>query len=173
MRDYLLKVLELTEPYRFRFVLGLLCGLLSGTLALALPISLKLAVDTVFPTERPAETNFVSVTQANSEGVTVAGGLGATTNAAGLVAAAGQNGGNTLSKPAKKSLANRLPAPLKHKLDALVNWFHPPGKPSTLRLILVISLIPVSMLLRSFVTYLNIYLLSWVGIRAANDLRVK
>ena len=173
MRDYLLKVLELTKPYRFRFALGLLCGLLSGTLALALPISLKLAVDTVFPTEQPPETNLVSVAQANSEGVAVAGASGATTNAAGTVTAAGQTGGNTPPKPAKKSQANRLPAPLKHKLDALVNWFHPSGKPSTLRLILVISLIPVSMLLRSFVTYLNIYLLSWVGIRAANDLRVK
>ena|ERR1035441_715567 len=66
MRDYLLKVLELTKRYRFRFVLGLLCGLLSGTLALALPLSLKLAVDTVFPTEKPPDAKLVSVTQANS-----------------------------------------------------------------------------------------------------------
>ena len=72
MRDYLLKVLELTKPYHFRFGLGLLCGLLSGTLALALPISLKLAVDTVFPTEQPPETNLVSVAQANAEGAAVA-----------------------------------------------------------------------------------------------------
>ena len=70
-------------------------------------------------------------------------------------------------------MANRLPAPLKHKLDALVNWFRPPDKPSATRLVLVISLIPLSMLLRSFVTYLNIYMLAWVGIRAANDLRVR
>jgi subfamily B ATP-binding cassette protein MsbA len=163
MRDYLLKILELTKPYRFRFVLGLLCGLLSGTLALALPISLKLAVDTVFPTEKVVAP----------EGGQVAGASGVTTNASGIVTAAGQTGGNTQPKPARKSMVNRLPAPLKHTLDTLMNWFNPSGKPSTFRLILVISLIPVSMFLRSFVTYLNIYMLSWVGIRAANDLRVK
>src|ERR1017187_2852794 len=118
MRDYLLKVLELTKPYRFRFELGLLCGLLSGTLDLALPISLKLAVDTVFPTEHPPETTLVSVTQANAEGAAVAGAGGATTNAAGTVIAAGQTGGSTPPKPAKKSLANRLPAPLKHTAKA-------------------------------------------------------
>jgi len=54
MLDYLKKVLKLVRPYRFRFVLGVLCGFLSGLLAFTLPLSLKLALDTVFPTEKKA-----------------------------------------------------------------------------------------------------------------------
>jgi len=42
-----------------------------------------------------------------------------------------------------------------------------------LRKMLVIGLIPAAMFIRTFLAYLNIYLLSWVGIRAANDLRVR
>jgi subfamily B ATP-binding cassette protein MsbA len=147
MRDYLLQVLKLTGRYRLRFGLGLLCGFLSGALAFTLPVSLKLAVDTVFPREIP--------------------GAGAPKSpAAAQDAAAAQD-----TKPSN-DLASRLPAPLKHTLDSLVAWFRPTEHASRARLILVIALIPGSMLLRSLLAYLNTYMLSWVGIRAANDLRV-
>src|ERR1041385_1454685 len=49
MREYITRVLELVKPYRFRFVLGLLCGFLSGLLAFTLPVAVTLAVNTVFP----------------------------------------------------------------------------------------------------------------------------
>jgi subfamily B ATP-binding cassette protein MsbA len=39
--------------------------------------------------------------------------------------------------------------------------------------LVVISLIPATMFLRSLLGYLNTYLLSWVAIRAANDMRVR
>jgi ATP-binding cassette, subfamily B, bacterial MsbA len=150
MRDYLLKVLELTKPYRFRFGLGLFCGFLSGALAFTLPVSLKLAVDTVFPR--------------GSAGLFSTTATTATTN---------QPAASVAGQTSKVDLAARLPAPLKRSLDGLVNWFRPPDHPSRGRLILVISLIPFSMLLRGLLAYLNTYMLSWVGIRAANDLRVR
>ena len=148
MRDYLLKVFELTKPYRFRFALGIFCGFLSGALAWTLPVSLKLAVDTVFPREGTA------VLVSSTPG---------TNTVAGTVAA----------KPAANDMASSLPAPLKRTLDNLVQWFRPTDHPSRARLMIVILLIPGSMFLRSFLAYLNTYMLSWVGIRCANDLRVR
>jgi ATP-binding cassette, subfamily B, bacterial MsbA len=160
MTDYLKKVLVLAKPYRFRFALGLLCGFFSGTLALTLPISLKLAVDTVFPSQ-----NFARITAGAEAGDQVNSATATPANA---------SRANAKEQPAKQQgLTSRLPAPLKKVLDGLVNWFRPSGRASTARLLLVISFIPASMFLRSFVTYLNIYMLSWVGIRAANDLRVR
>src|SRR5712671_2784855 len=49
------------------------------------------------------------------------------------------------------------------------------GELSTNRLleILVISLIPLVMFLRSVVSYLNVYLLEWVSVRAITDLRAR
>jgi subfamily B ATP-binding cassette protein MsbA len=171
MRDYLTKVLELTKPYRVRLVLGLFCGFLSGALAFSLPVSLKLAVDTVFPLE-----------QANGAGTPrprVAPDQGergrdvpapqvesdqAPADAPGIGATAAQTSG-------KSALTSRLPAPLKRTLDGLVEWFRPSEHPSRFRIVLVISLIPAAMLIRGVLTYMNAYFLSWVGIRAANDLR--
>jgi ATP-binding cassette, subfamily B, bacterial MsbA len=161
MRDYLQKVLELTRPYRGRFALGLFAGFLSGMLAFTLPVSLKLAIDTVFPHQSvmvapgAAETNAPAAVTLGAPGA--ASGL-ASTNAA---AATASPSGFT------------PPAPLKKLLDGLVGWFRPPGKPSVTRLAMVIALIPAAMLIRNVLTYMNIYLLSWVGIRAANDLRVR
>ena len=37
----------------------------------------------------------------------------------------------------------------------------------------MIAFIPAAMLLRGLLTYLNAYMLHWVAIRIANDLRVK
>jgi subfamily B ATP-binding cassette protein MsbA len=156
MRDYLRKVLELTRPYRGRFVLGLVCGFLSGALAFTLPVSIKLAVDTVFP----AET--VITSQKSASG-----------SETGQAIVKTQAATETPGKPARKPLPIQLPAPLKRTLDNLVNWFHPPDHPSNVRLLLVIALIPSAMFLRSLLAYLNTYLLHWVGIRAANDLRVR
>lgn len=163
MRDYLTKVLELARPYRTRLILGLFCGFLSGALASTLGLSLKLAVDAVFPMEQPAASS------------TAAAGSPVTGSASIAVAANSSADTQPNQAGAKKKLdvASRLPAPLKRKLDALATWFRPPDHPSRARIILVISLIPASMFLRSLLSYLNTYLLSWVGIRAANDLRVR
>lgn len=144
MLDYLRKVLELTRPYRVRFILGLLCGFLSGTLAFTLPVSLKLAVDTVFPAKAVS------------------------------AATPGQSTAVPAAKPAKRSHAFfTLPAPLKQKLDRALGWFRPSGRVSPARELLVISFIPGAILLRGLLGYLNIYLLSWVGIRATQDLRLR
>ena len=160
MRDYFRKVLELTRPYRGRFALGLLCGFLSGALAFTLPVSIKLAVDTVFP---PKEAG-ASLALNTTSGDTAAQGP-----------ANGATPDDTSSKAAKKGLGFQLPAPLKNTLDNLVNWFRPPDPDhaSVARLLIVISLIPAAMFIRSALAYLNTYLLHWVAIRAANDLRVR
>ena len=163
MRDYLKRVLELTKPYRGRLVLGLLCGFLSGALAPTLGLSLKLAVDAVFTRKSPEAVAASTRPEAISGDTAAAPGLRAAPPATNAVAAA----------PAKKDLSARIPAPLKKKLDQLTAWFNPEGRASTARLVLVISFIPAAMLVRSVLAYLNIYLLAWVGIRAANDLRVK
>jgi subfamily B ATP-binding cassette protein MsbA len=161
MLDYLKKVLQLARPYRLRFAIGLLCGFLSGALAFTLPASLTLAVDTVFPR-------------------TAAELLGANTSSVGVkdsISSAPSTPGQTASQVSarteKKGLVSRLPAPVRTQIDKLVNWFRPGGHPSPARLALVIALIPGSMFVRSLLAYLNVYLLSWVGIRAAHDLRVR
>lgn len=161
MREFLKKMLELTRPYRTRFVLGLACGFLSGVLASLPAVSLKLALDTVFPNDN-------AMTGAAASAANHAPAVHSLSAPQNQVAVAPQ-----APPPAKRGLNLNLPAPLKKKLDALVNWFRPPEHPSRTRLILVISLIPAAMLLRSVLAYLNTYWLSWVGIRAANDLRVR
>ena len=164
MREYLTRVLELTRPYRGRLVLGLLCGFLSGALAPTLPLSLKLAVDSVFrETKRPAAAALVPEANTNSVAAPSEQNLGKST-----ASAQAAPGAQT-----KKSFTSGFPAPLKKRLDALTEWFSPSEGPSHARRVLVISLIPGSMLLRNILGYLNIYLLSWVGIRVANDLRVR
>jgi subfamily B ATP-binding cassette protein MsbA len=183
MRDYLKKVLELVKPYRFRFVVGLACGFLSGILAFTLPVSLKLAVDTIFsgataPANKPTDAG-----NTNS----IAGVSGATNNlspsATPLADAATTNSiayneGSATNQLAADQPANQkkklaVPGPLKRATAAVQAWFSPPKHPSTARKWLVICLIPGAMLLRGLLGYLNIYLLSWVSIHAANDLRVK
>jgi subfamily B ATP-binding cassette protein MsbA len=169
MHDYLKRVLELAKPYRTRLVLGLLCGALSGVLAPTLALSLKLAVDAVFPQEKVQATP--------------------TTNAGGPALSDSKNAGNAATAvkignsgievdTTKKNSAQiidslPIPAPVKQWVANFQNWLRPTDHPSVTRLILVISFIPISMFLRSLFSYLNTYLLSWVGIRAANDLRVR
>jgi subfamily B ATP-binding cassette protein MsbA len=176
MRDYLKRVLELTKPYRWRFALGLLCGFLAGALAPTLGLSLKLAVDVVFPQQKEG-TNTVVVASTNLAAPIVSASrtnsieIAAQTPATGSTNATVVNDAN--SSAPKKGLLSSLPAPLQERLDKLAAWFRPGGKPSRGRLLLVIALIPATMLVRCILAYLNTYLLSWVGIRSANDLRVR
>jgi subfamily B ATP-binding cassette protein MsbA len=150
MRGHLKRVLELTKPYRFRLILGLLCGFLSGALAPTLGLSLKLAVDAVFPMDR----SLASAGPSASEAVQ------------------GPQDKNSSNSGSKKMLA-LMPSSLQSALDRAGAWFRPTaGPPSRGRLILVISFIPFAMFLRTLLGYLNTYLLSWVAIRATNDLRV-
>ncbi len=144
MRNYLKNVLQLVKPYRFRFGLGLLCGFLSGMLAFTLPLSVKLAVDTVFAS-RAADPAAVQPTPSAGDGAAPA------------------------AAPAKMDTRTRIPAPLQAMLDR----FWPTDRPSTTQKVIAIALIPTAMLVRGLLGYLNIYMLSWVGIQAANDLRVK
>src|ERR1043166_5538572 len=158
MREYITRVLELVKPYRFRFVLGLVCGFLSGVLAFTLPVSITLAVDTVFPGAKAAKKD--NVISTNS------------------VAQVSEATTNQVSEQATTSSSSTLPIPqpsgkIKRALDSLRAWFRPSGTRSTARMLLVISLIPAAMFVRGMLAYLNIYLLSWVGIRAANDLRAR
>ena len=149
MREHLTRVLELAKPYRSRLILGLLCGFLSGALAPTLGLSLKLAVDAVFPLKTEAQgresTQDASVTA----------------------------GGRRTSNSASKTALSRMPTSLQRALDKFSSWARPSGPPSRARLLVIISFIPAAMFLRSLLAYLNTYLLSWVAIRAANDLRVR
>ena len=163
MREYLLRVLELAKPYRFRLSLGLLCGFLSGMLAPTLGFSLKLAVDAVFPQDKAAVTA-PAIAERTSD---------TASEKAVDTAATASKGTSTPKKSGQAIGGIQVPGRVQRILDNLSQWFRPPEHPSTFRLVLVIALIPTSMLLRSVLAYLNTYLLSWVGIRAANDLRVR
>ncbi|HSU55941.1 MAG TPA: ABC transporter ATP-binding protein [Candidatus Dormibacteraeota bacterium] len=153
MRDHLTRVLELAKPYRSRLILGLLCGFLSGALASTLPLSLKLAVDAVFPVKATAVTQPLGST-----------GTGSTDPKA-----ENKNADKSLSK----GVLSRMPTSLQRALDSVSSWARPAGPPSRIRLLLIIAFIPAAMFVRSSLSYLNTYLLSWVAIRAANDLRVR
>ena len=77
------------------------------------------------------------------------------------------------SLPASEKQLLFLPAPVRALVDKIQDWFRPTATPSRTRLALVIALIPGAMLLRGLLTYLNVYMLCWVAIRVANDLRVR
>ncbi len=66
-----------------------------------------------------------------------------------------------------------LPSSARRVLEKVLGWLGPTAHPSPTRLALVIAFIPAAMLLRGLLTYLNAYMLCWVGIRVANDLRVR
>jgi subfamily B ATP-binding cassette protein MsbA len=152
MRDYLKRVLALVKPYRLRFAVGLLCGFLSGALAFTLPLSLKLALDAVFPTEKVAAAGVRS----------------------GSAPAKQDHPADTANAPAAKPNQKvQLPSTVQNLLDKVRALLHTGGTPTRTQLIFLISLIPGAMLLRGILGYLNVYMLTWVGIRAANDLRVR
>ncbi len=80
---------------------------------------------------------------------------------------------DTAKSEKKLPLGLELPGWAKRATGAMGAFFHTPENPSRARVIVAISLIPGAMLIRGLLGYLNIYLLSWVGIRATNDLRVR
>lgn len=55
--------------------------------------------------------------------------------------------------------------------DEAIAWFRAPGNPG--RVLIAISLIPATMIIRGLLAYLNAYLLNWVGVRAFNDFRAR
>ena len=171
MREYLKRVLELARPYRFRLVLGLVCGFLGGALAFTLPLSLALAFNAVFPEQGGGTASSISAESTNLD-ASASSAISATTNDSPAADANQAPAAKQNTKP-KSGLFSVLPKPIQKVLDGLANWFLPSDHPSKTRLALVIALIPISMLIRTMLTYLNAYFLSWVGIRAANDLRVR
>ena len=181
VRNHLKRVLELAKPYRGRLILGLLCGFLSGALAPTLGLSLKLAVDAVFPTDAAGTNSVVAAKttvkpgsaepmEANTSGDKVAQASSPALPTAAAPTPQTKKGASGLSS---QSLQSRMPTWMQRSLNRLGAWIRPPGPPSRTRLLLVIGFIPAAMFLRSLLAYLNTYFLSWVAIRAANDLRVK
>lgn len=146
----------MVRPYKTRFILGILCGVFSGLFAPALPLVAKYVVTVVFssryqpiPTPTPDGTN---ATPAVTNQVAVA------TNAP--------------SAPTSPSFLGRLPP----QLDFLNRWFDrltPTGPASKSTMLLAIGLVPLVMLARNLLGYLNLYLMSWVGVRALQGLRLK
>ncbi len=65
-------------------------------------------------------------------------------------------------------------APLRHLTDhLLLATEHWDVRSSARMTVLIIALVPISMLLRGLLSYLNIYLMNWVCLRAINDLRAR
>jgi subfamily B ATP-binding cassette protein MsbA len=126
---FIRQVLALTQPYRARLILGVVCGFLAGIATPLLMGSVKLVVETVFP--QPGSPSIVQQLQK--------------------------------APPVIRSL-------VEHILPSLATWN---VRSSTALTLLVISTVPLVMLLRGLFTYLNIYLMNWVSIRAINDLRAR
>ena len=69
---------------------------------------------------------------------------------------------------------NAAPGFTRRIIEQASGWFaHTGNNTSTVVFILIISLIPLSMLLRSGLGYLNVYLMNWVSMRVIADLRVR
>ena len=58
-------------------------------------------------------------------------------------------------------------------LATISSWLPKKAAPSTTLVVVLVSTIPLAMLLRGVLTYLNVYLMTWVAIRAINDLRTR
>jgi subfamily B ATP-binding cassette protein MsbA len=135
-----------------RFALGLLCGVLSGLFAPALPLVAKVVVQIVFTNRTDANP----ATPAPSP--------------AGLAPAGART--NSPSQAPSLLPAGKLPA----RLDFLNRWTEklmPSGPASRATTLAVVALIPIVMLIRNLLAYLNVYLMSWVGVRAIRDLRLR
>jgi subfamily B ATP-binding cassette protein MsbA len=143
------QILQMVRPYRVRFILGIVCGVLSGLFAPALPLAAKLAIGTVFQS-RPIEDK-----PANA---------GAPTDAMTSVGAT--------NAPAGASALRHLPKTPSF-LNRWINNDGPANGSHTITLWFVILLVPAVMLVRGILAYMNVYFLSWVGIRAIGDLRMK
>jgi ABC-type multidrug transport system fused ATPase/permease subunit len=62
---------------------------------------------------------------------------------------------------------------LREQLDGFTKWLPDMQSNRTLSVAFVIIIIPLMMLLRGAVSYLNVYFLQWVAVRAITDLRTK
>ena len=159
----------MVRPYKTRFILGILCGILSGMFAPALPFVANYVVMVVFstryqPIAPPASGNTNTtvivphqVADAPTRPQTVTNQVAAATNAP-----------LTLIPT---SALGRLP-----QLEFLNRWFDkliPKGPASKGMILLAIGLVPLVMLTRNLLGYLNMYLMSWVGVRALQNLRLK
>ena len=159
MVEFWKKILVLVTPYKGRFVMGLVCGLLSGVIAPLLPLAVKLTVDIVFSQNKDS-----GVTLDRDESNTI------------VYQATGTHppGGNSVIHSEETTPADvtakfgKLPDGLTRRLDKLVSSVDSKGL-----MIGAIAFIPFVMLLRGLLGYLNVYFLSWVAIRAVNDLRVR
>jgi subfamily B ATP-binding cassette protein MsbA len=150
------KIFELVGPYKTRFVLGLLCGVLSGLFTPALPLAAKVAVRVIFNSKKPDAT--ASAYPAATATGTNAPSISAVPNTPSSGLLSGGLAGAKLGKSA--SFLNRW----EQKLS-------PEGPSSLGVLIAVIASIPLVMLIRGVLAFLNAYLLSWVAMRAIADLR--
>jgi|YelNatPaOPRAMG01_1025707.scaffolds.fasta_scaffold23752_2 subfamily B ATP-binding cassette protein MsbA len=66
------------------------------------------------------------------------------------------------------------PAPVRALLERASSWLHPGAvEGSTVLLVCVVGLVPLSMLLRGLFMYLNVYLMNWVSARTIADLRIR
>src|SRR5438552_2097688 len=75
---------------------------------------------------------------------------------------------------AAQEVTKNLPRLLRPMADSLTSWFaHSESSHVALVKVLVVSLIPLVVLLRGVLGYLNTYCLQWVAIRAVTDLRTK
>ena len=73
-----------------------------------------------------------------------------------------------------QDVTNNLPRLLRPLADSLTSWFtNSESPPLSAVKVLVVSLIPLVVLLRGALGYLNTYCLQWVAIRTVTDLRTK
>jgi subfamily B ATP-binding cassette protein MsbA len=86
----------------------------------------------------------------------------------GLVVLSGTGADN--AENVLKNLSPRLQA----IADTVAAWFSQPGtSPAAVVKILVILLLPLMFILRGLLSYLNVYCLQWVAVRAITDLRTR
>ena len=73
-----------------------------------------------------------------------------------------------------ETVLKNLSPRLQTAAHAVAAWFTQPGtSPDTVVKILVILLVPFMFILRGLFSYLNVYCLQWVAVRAITDLRTR
>ena len=151
-KAYLAQIWTLVRPYRTRLVLGVLCGFLSGLANPLLMVAVKVATEAVFP---QASSGVAASGATNAPALGTAG-----TMASGAAAAPGSG-------------MTKAPEFVQKGLATISSWLPKKAAPSTTLVVVLVSTIPLAMLLRGVLTYLNVYLMTWVAIRAINDLRTR
>ena len=136
MISFLLKIWDLTRPYRARLWLGVFTGIIAGLAQPMMIATIKLVYGLIFP----------SLKTENSD----------------------------------VKMPEHLPHFLVSALNRAQNWFDTMHQTIASRLndhpgavFWLVALIPAVVLLRGLFSYLNIYFLQWVGIRAITNLRIR